>query len=306
MLEGHLMLGANQIYQARFLESRAHFEQVLALLPPDSGARHAFQYVGHSSAFSRSYLGRTLSFLGHYDRAVEASEQGLAVARTLAIPMSVAQAMGMHTLLYQVRGEIEPAQSWAAQTLAYATEYGLPYWSSLSSIVLGWVLAHQGQLEQGISQLRRGIDQNLSTGAKVGRSWFLVMLADMYRTQGAWEHGFDAVAQALAHAEETEERYYEAEAYRLKGELLKAQGGLAATEAAETCFRRAIAIARHQGARSWELRASTSLARLWHDTARAAEARQVLAAVYESFTEGHEVPDLQEARRMLGELTTQV
>ena len=234
LLEGHMTLGVNLIYLGRFAESRAHFEQSLAIHTPENGPLRVFQYVGHSEAWSRSYLGRTLSFLGYYDQALATSEAGVAVARRLAIPLSVTQAMGMHTNLCHILGDVGAAEEWAMRTIAYATEYGFPYWSSLSSMVRGWTLAYQGQVEQGIAQLRRGIDENLATGAKVGRSWFLVMLAELYQMNGQWNQGLEAVAQALAHADDTEERYYEAEAHRLKGELLRAQGGIAATVAAET------------------------------------------------------------------------
>ena len=303
LLEGHMTLGVNWIYLGRFVESRTHFEQGLAIHTPDDGPLRAFQYVGHSEAWCRSYLGRTLSFLGYYDQAIKASEAGVAVARTFAIPLSIAQAMAMHTNLCHILGDVDAADEWASRTIAYANEYGFPYWSSLSSMVRGWTLAHQGHVEQGIAQLRQGIDQNLATGAKVGRSWFLVMLAELYAMNRQWDLGLDAVAQALAHVEETEERYYEAEAYRLKGELLSAQGGVAATDAAEACFRRAIEVAASQHAKAWELRASTSLARLWHRSDRSADARHLLSGIYEWFTEGFDVPDLREARKVLADLT---
>ena len=156
LLEGHMTLGVNLIYLGRLVESRTHFEQALAIHTPDDGPLRAFQYVGHSEAWCRSYLGRTLSFLGYYDQALKASEAGVAAARTFAIPLSVAQAMGMHTILCHIVGDVGAAQEWASRTIAYATEYGFPYWSSLSSMVRGWTLAHQGHVEQGIAQLRRG------------------------------------------------------------------------------------------------------------------------------------------------------
>src|SRR6185436_11737895 len=153
-------------------------------------------------------------------------------------------------------------------------------------------------VDEGIAQLRQGIDQNLATGAKVGRSWFLVMLAELYTMNRQWDLGIEAVEQALSHVEETEERYYEAEAYRLKGELISARDGLAANAVAEACFRRAIEVAAGQQAKAWELRASTSLARLWHKSDRSADARHLLSGIYEWFTEGFDVPDLRKARKV--------
>ena len=306
LLEGHMTLGVNLIYLARFVDSRSHFEQGLAIHTPESGPLRAFQYVGHSEAWCRSYLGRTLSFLGHYEQAISASEKGVEVARAFAIPLSIAQAMAMHTNLFHMLGDVGATESWANKTIAYANEHGFPYWSSLSSMVLGWALAHQGHLDDGIAQLRRGIDQNLATGAKVGRSWFLVMLAELYAMNRQWDLGLEAVAQALAHVDETDERYYEAEAYRLKGELLSARGGGANAHDAEACFRRAIYVAAGQHAKAWELRASTSLARLWHASDRSADARHLLTGTYEWFTDGIDVPDLREARKMLADLAHEV
>jgi predicted ATPase len=305
-LEGHLALGVDLIYLGRFVESRRHFEQSLALLTPDTEPPPTFQYSGHSSSWSRSYLGRTLSFLGYYVQALEASKEGLAVAQRVAIPLSVAQGMGMLTNLFQMRRDIVAAQEWAARTIAFSTEYGFLYWSSLGAMVEGWILGHQRQVDQGVARLRQGLDRNFATGAKVGCSWFLVMLAELYQISGQWDQGLQAVTQALAHAESTDERYYEAEAYRLNGELLTAQHGIAAADAAEACFRRAIDVARQQSAKAWELRASTSLARLWREQHRVAEAQHLLTGIYEWFKEGHDVSDLQEARKLLGELTLAV
>ncbi len=306
LLEGHMTLGVNLIYLGRFAESRAHFEQGLGIHTPEDGPLRAFQYVGHSEAWCRSYLGRTLSFLGHYEEAITASEKGVDAARTFAIPLSIAQAMGMHTNLLHMLDDVGATESWALKTIAYANEHGFPYWSSLASMVRGWALAHQGRVDDGIAQLRRGIDQNLATGAKVGRSWFLVMLAELYAMNRQWDPGLDAVAHALSHVDETDERYYEAEAYRLKGELLSAQGGAAAAEEADACFRRAIDIAARQQAKAWQLRASTSLARLWQSRGRSADARHLLSGTCEWFTGGVDVPDLREARKMLADLAHEV
>jgi predicted ATPase len=144
-------------------------------------------------------------------------------------------------------------------------------------------------------------------GTEILRSHWLALLAEAQASAGQAEAGLSTLAEALAFVEKTGERYYEAEIYRLRGELLLMQGDEAEAEAsfhyAEGCFQHAIEVARRQQARSWELRATTSLARLWQRQGRPEEARALLAEIYGWFTEGFDTPDLEEARAVLEELS---
>jgi predicted ATPase len=221
----------------------------------------------------------------------------------LAIPMTLAQAQGMHALLHQVRREIGLAQEWVEKTVAYATEHSFPYWLTLGSILKGWLLAQQGQLEVGVAQFRRGLDAYRATGAKLGLSWFLALLAELYGKSGQIEDGLRVMAEALAHIDTTGETYYEAEVHRLKGELLLLQGGPDAATAAETAFLRALEVARRQQAKSWELRAAMNLSRAWQQQGKRDQARQLLAEIYAWFTEGFDTADLKEAKALLEELS---
>jgi predicted ATPase len=159
----------------------------------------------------------------------------------------------------------------------------------------------QGQSEEGIAQLRQGLTGYQATGAVQKRPYFLAMLAEAYKKAEQIEEGLIVLAEALAFAEKTEECWYEAELHRLRGELLLQQSADNATEA-ESCFQQAISIAQNQSAKSWELRAATSLARLWQSQGKRAEARALLAPVYGWFTEGFDTADLQEAKALLDEL----
>jgi predicted ATPase len=132
------------------------------------------------------------------------------------------------------------------------------------------------------------------------------MLAEAHGKDGQVEEGLSCVAEALVVVESTGEGYYEAEIHRRKGELLLMQGGAEAAAPADACFRRALALARRQGAKSHELRAGTSLARLWREQGRLGEALRLLAPMYDWFTEGFDTPDLQEARRLLDELSAEI
>ncbi len=152
------------------------------------------------------------------------------------------------------------------------------------TILRGWALVHQGHGAAGLSQTRGGLDAWRATGSELWRSQFLALLAEAYGKDGQVESRLRTVAEALAFVERTDERFYEAELYRLKGELIlenfKLQGSRFNGEEAEGCFRKAIDIAKQQEAKSWELRAATSLAWLWQRQGKPKEARDLLAPVY--------------------------
>ena len=165
----------------------------------------------------------------------------------------------------------------------------------------GWALAHQGQAQEGIEQIHQGMMAWRATGAALARPYFLTLLAEAYGTIGQPEAGLTVLAEALTLVDKTGERWYEPELHRLKGALLLQQSAANHAEA-QTCFHHALDLARAQQAKSLELRAATSLARLWQQQGKRAEAYQLLAEVYSWFTEGFDTADLQEAKALLDEL----
>jgi predicted ATPase len=168
-------------------------------------------------------------------------------------------------------------------------------------ILHGWALAEQGQVEVGITQIRQGLAAWQAAGLKLRRPQHLSLLATAYEKAGQGEKGLAVLSEALEAADRSGERWWEAELYRLKGELLLVQG---ATEIdVEACFRQAIEIAQRQEAKSLELRATVSMGRLWQKQGKHQEARQLLAEIYSWFTEGFNTPDLQEARTLLEQLS---
>jgi predicted ATPase len=171
----------------------------------------------------------------------------------------------------------------------------------MGTILHGWALAHQGQAQEGIEQIHQGMIAYRATGAEIWRLYFLALLAEAYGTTGQLEEGLAGLAEALTLTDTTGERWYEPELYRLKGALLLQQSSDNHLEA-ETCFQQAIAIAQNQQAKSFELRAATSLARLWQQQGKRDEARQVLGDVYGWFTEGFDTADLKDAKVLLDEL----
>jgi predicted ATPase len=165
----------------------------------------------------------------------------------------------------------------------------------------GWALAEQGQREEGTAQMRKGLAAWRVAGAELGRPYYLALLAGVHGEEGQAEAGLAVLAEALATVKETGECNYEAELYRLKGELLLMMG--AAEAEIEACFRHAIELACQQDAKSWELRATMSLCRLWQKQGKGEEARQILADMYGWFSEGFDTPDLKEAKALLEELS---
>jgi predicted ATPase len=167
----------------------------------------------------------------------------------------------------------------------------------------GWAIAEQGHNEEGIAQIQEGLAASRATGAGLRRPYFLTLLAEVYMETGRLDEGLSALTEARVAADEHENRHYEAEMHRLKGELLLRQGDANAEEA-QSCFERAIEIARKQSARSLELRATMSLARLLDKQGRRDEARAMLADIYGWFTEGFDTADLKDAKALLNELAT--
>jgi predicted ATPase len=203
--------------------------------------------------------------------------------------------------LHQLRGEAGRTEELADADLARATEQVIPFFAAHAMVLRGWALVERGQPEEGIAQLRGGLAAYRATGAEIERSHWLALMAEACRHTGQTKEGLGVVAEALDHVAQTGIVYYEAELYRLEGEL-RLRVDAADEQRSETCFRRAIEIARKQRAKSWELRAATSLARLWSEQGRRTEARDLLAPIYGWFTEGFDTADLKAAKALLAEL----
>jgi predicted ATPase len=200
-----------------------------------------------------------------------------------------------------LRREWQVVYERAETAITVATAQQVALVLAVGPIMRGWALAMQGQGTEGLTQLRQGLDAYRATGAAFQRPHFLSMLAEVHGSMGQPEAGLTALSEALGLVENTNERYYEAELHRLKGELLLRQA-VPDVPQAETCFQQALAIARRQQAKSWELRAATSLARLWQRQGKRTEARELLAPIYGWFTEGFDTADLQDAKVLLDAL----
>jgi predicted ATPase len=260
----------------------------------------AVGYTFDPRVTSLGYLAFILLALGHPDRALARSREALAEARGLAHPVTLALALHLACLLWQFARDARAVRERAEALVALAAEQGFPFWAAYGAVLRGWALAAQeGCTGEGIEQMRRGVAAYRTTGSELWVPHFLALAADVHARAGRATEGLGLLDEALARVEATGERWVEAELHRLRGELLRSS---AERDRAEACFHRALAVAREQGARMWELRAATSLARLQRDQGRRDDARTLLAPIYGWFTEGFDTADLKDAKALLEEL----
>jgi predicted ATPase len=297
----HHVIGNILYWSGELAAARAHLERGIAVYEPERDRAAALGYGFTIGVACHSYLGRVLWHLGYPDRAVAQHNLALADAAGASHPMSEAYALVSAALLYQLRREVPRAHELADATLALATERGFPFIAALAMILRGWALAEEGRHEEGIARLREGLTAYRATGAENERSHWLALMAEACDAAGQIPEGLRAIAEAFGKIEQTHTEDYKAELYRLEGKL-RLRLDPPDDDRVEASFRRAIETARAQEARSFELRAATSLARLWRGQGKATEARELLAPIYGWFTEGFDTADLIEAKALLDEL----
>jgi predicted ATPase len=319
LMWAHTVLGLSLFFLGEFALAREHWEEAIALY--DLQQHRSYGTVQDPKVTCLSYAALGLWFLGYPDQALQRIHQALTLAQELSHPFSLAYALLWAAMLHQLRREVQAVQERAEAVIVLSTEQGFPYLLATGTISRGWTLAKKGQGEEGLLQIRQGLAARRATGSEVQRTHYLALLAEAYGNVGQGEEGFTALTEALATVDKTGERVYEAELYRLKGTLTLKQfrlrgsefgvpnaqspkSGTPAEAEAEACFLKAIEIARQQSAKSLELRAVMSLARLWQHQGKKDEARQMLAEVYGWFTEGFDTKDLQEAKTLLEELSS--
>jgi TOMM system kinase/cyclase fusion protein len=295
-------LGATLFNLGVVAAALTHYAQGMALYDSQQHRAAAFLYGGDAwVVWYHSHAASALWLLGYPDQGLAQSQQAVTLAQQSAHPFSLSAALCTAACFHHFRREVRAAQERAEAAIVLATEQGFPYWRAFSALLRGWALAQQGQAKEGIEQMTQGLVAHRATGAELGRPYWLALLAEAYSVIGQPESGLTALAEALTLVDTTGERLWESELYRLKGALLLQQNSGNQAEA-ETCFQQAITIAQNQQAKSWELRAATSLARLWQRQGKRQEAYDLLEPVYHWFTEGFDTADLREAKALLYEL----
>jgi predicted ATPase len=298
----HHAMGNTLLWFGELGAARIHLEKGIALYQPEWNRSLAFHFGFNCDSNCHFFLGRVLWHMGYPDHALACAERAVAIAAGVSHPISRAGALSWAAALHQLRGEVGRAREVAETDLVLTTEQMLPFFRSHAIVLRGWALVEQGQCEEGIAQLGEGLVAYRATGAELECSHWLALLAEAYRDNGQPEEGLRLITEALDHVAQTGIVYYEAELHRLDAEL-RLRLDTPDEQRAEASFRRALETARRQQAKSWELRAATSLARLWRERGRQTEARELLAPVYGWFTEGFDTADLKDAKALLDELT---
>jgi class 3 adenylate cyclase/predicted ATPase len=318
-LWGHYTLGATLFFRGELSTALVHMEQGSLL----SALQHPHSQIGlygyNLRVVCGSFLAWILWMLGYPDRALQHGHQALTWAQEGSHPFSLAFVLYILTRLHQWRREEQQTLEHAKAALHLSTQYGFIQRLALVTILQGWALAGQEHhYQEGLTQIQQGLETWHATGAALLRPYGLALLAEVYSKTGQINEGLRVLTEALALVDTTGERHWEAELYRLKGELLLQSSvrysvsGVSTlhpalrtpdleTEA-ETCFHQALAIARRQQAKSLELRAAMSLSRLWQQQGKRTAARHLLADIYGWFAEGFDTADLREARTLLNAL----
>jgi adenylate cyclase len=299
LIEAHRALGNTLFWQGEFAPARGHLEQGIVLYDFQQHRDLAFLYGTDPAVICLSYAAWALWLLGYPDQARQRSAEALTLAQKLSHSPSLANALTWATYLHQSCRDVRLVQERAEALMRLAAEQGFQLWLAVGTIRRDWALVQQGkQSAEALARLYQRPAAYWAAGAEPERAYWLALLAEAHGTAGQTAEGLDRLKEALVVVEESGVHHWEAELYRLTGELLLQQT-VPDAQHAEACFCQALATARRQQAKSLELRAAMSLARLWQRQGKRTEARQMLAAVYGWFTEGFDTADLREARALL-------
>jgi predicted ATPase len=298
----HFAMGNSSFNMGKLLLAVRHLEAVISLYEPKRHGPFALRISVDAKANALSYVAMTLWSLGYPDQASKRANEAVQFTHALAHPHSLAGAECFLGIVQQWRHETRAAQETAERLVALSALHGLGLWLALGIFQRGRALAERGLNEEGIGRMEEGLAALRATGTEIGRPYWLSLMVEACIESSRFGDGLRALADAQVAVDETEGHQPEADIYRLRGELLLKQND-SSVEEAETCFRRAIEIASKQSAKSYELRATMSLARLLAKQGRHDEARGMLAEIYNWFTEGFDTADLKDAKALLDELT---
>ena len=300
LVTAHHLMGASLVWTGEIVEGRTHLDQSVALYDP---AEHPLTatYLGAHQAAGLSVRSVTLWLLGYPQAALADADQALTDTREIDRATPLIEALAYSCFLHILCGKHLIANALVDELIALAHEKDAFYLKALGMSVQGWLFALTGKASDAVRALTSGLAAYRSTGATQGVLFFRSYLARSYAELGQFDDAWHCIGEALAAIEKTKERVWEAEVNRIAGRIaLKSPEP--DTAKAEAYFERALAVSRQQQAKSWELRAAMSMARLWRDQGKRDEARDLLAPVYGWFTEGFDTRDLKEAKALLEEL----
>jgi predicted ATPase len=295
-----MMLTGSRLHLGRLVDANVEFEQMIATHDPTQVQRIEEEQGWSYAVHARAWHAHALWLLGYPEMARRRGLEAVHLAHDLAQPFNQALALAYLATLQQLCSDEATAQVHAEQALVLTTEYKAPYYRAWAAILASYALACAQPDATTIVALRESIAAFKASGARLRLPYYLGLLARVCGRAGRAEDGLAAVDEGMAAARAHNERWWDAELHRLRGELLLGSG--ADAQEAEAAYLRSLGIARAQQARGLELRTATSLARLWQASHRLDDARHLLGAAYGWFTEGFETPDLQAARSLLATL----
>ncbi len=300
LMEALFLKALSRLYRGDFAGARECCSRAIDEFDDRERTAYWAGLVGEDAGVThRCYLALALWHLGFPDQALRLNDEMLELARTINQPFSLEYALHHTAWLYQHCRLGIPAQAAGDEQVRIATEQGFLFWHASGTLYVAGGLLLQGQLEQGLRLLQKGLEAYQAQEPN-WRPYYLSILADGCTRTGRFAEAREALNEALTLVEKNDDRFQEAELHRLKGELLLAE--LDDQTAAEQCFRQAVEIAHRQQSKAWKLRATTSLARLWQKQGRREEAFRALSAVGGVSPEGSTMPDLVDASAVLENL----
>src|SRR5215471_11991174 len=300
---GNRFLGGSLWMMGAFVDARSHLEQSIEICAANEETITSYRRFGvDDRVLAWSVLSRTLWILGYPQKATALGEKAVARARSLGLPFTTSHALDGEALLEVLGADLGSAGVRASEALNHSIKHSLTDIKHRTLFMHGALLAKRGDVQQGIEVMQSANAAIERTNHRNRRTLYLGHIAAAHASLGQPEIGLRLLDDALQTVETTSERFFEAELYRLRGELLLMLGN---RDRVEEEFRRALAVARQQQARFWELRAAISVARLWRNEGKRNEARDLLAPVYGWFTEGFNTGDLQKAKALLDGLAAE-
>ncbi|HME70904.1 MAG TPA: adenylate/guanylate cyclase domain-containing protein [Myxococcota bacterium] len=301
LLSAHYQVGEPLLFQGHFSQALHHFEQSLRLYNPSEHGSSAYTVGADRGVADHGHAAQCHVYLGHPDRALAVSEAAVALAKRVKHPLSLAHALADAAIVHFQRGELDRMRERAEELVGLAEELGLPFYLGGGRVFRGLARVKSGEGEAGIAEMQQAMAELAGIGAGVGAPALLCSLAEGLRKVGRHNDALGALGLGVAQSEQQGQHFWDAELHRLRAEILLDKNGNTASEA-EALFRQSIEIAQRQEAKTFELRAATSLARLWQHQGKRDAARALLAPLYAWFTEGFDTRDLIEAKALLDAL----
>jgi predicted ATPase len=301
LMIGHRMMGTSLLHIGDLTQARAHLDRAIALYNPAAHRPLATRFGQDVLVITLLRRSIALWSLGYPDAAVADTEHALSDAREIGHAATLLVGLIAPFWTYPNCGNYAAAEAPVDEFIALAEEKDASYWKVVGTLAQGSLLALTGKAVEAVHMLTSGLTALRSMGAILHSPWFLLALTRAYQELGQFDDAKRSINEAMAAIETTKEKLWEAEVHRGAGEI--ALKSLEPNPAkAEAYFERALAVARQQQAKSWELRAAMSLARLWRGQGKPQQARELLAPVYGWFTEGFDTLDLREAKTLLDNL----